>query len=146
MPRRPAVNLFDLVDDLLDGLMDQARGTIRAAIRDSGIPTQIPGPAPAQGHAQDPAPPRQKRARKGQDPARDRAQTPNHYSVLEVTPTASPEAINGAYRALVRKYHPDTHKGKRFEEKMRAINGAYSVIGYPEKRAAYDRELKKTNR
>ena len=53
-----------------------------------------------------------------------------HYEVLQVLPTASPEVIHMAYKALARKYHPDVFQGnKEFAEtKMKQINEAYRVI------------------
>ena len=31
----------------------------------------------------------------------------NYYEILEVSVNASKEAIKNAYRALIKKYHPD---------------------------------------
>ena len=31
----------------------------------------------------------------------------NYYEILEVSQNASPEVIEKAYKALVKKYHPD---------------------------------------
>ena len=75
----------------------------------------------------------------------------NYYEILEVREDASQETIQGAYRALSKKYHPDTCKGdkKTGEAKFKLINEAYEVLSNVSKRTAYDREnfntAKKTN-
>ena len=54
------------------------------------------------------------------------------YSVLGVSPDASDEEIERAYRELARKYHPDNYQNNPLadlaEEKMKAINEAYDAI------------------
>ena len=66
-----------------------------------------------------------------------------HYEELEVLPTASPEVIRMAYRALAKKYHPDIYEGDTVfaEEKMKKINEAYCVLSSPILRQEYDRML-----
>ncbi len=57
---------------------------------------------------------------------------------------AEPEVIERAYRALVRKYHPDRTAPEATAEatrRMQAINEAYEVLRDPAKRRAYDRTL-----
>ena len=68
-----------------------------------------------------------------------------YYELLEISENASEEVIRMAYKALVKKYHPDVYSGdKAFaEEKMKAINEAYSVLSDSVKRSAYDSFLKK---
>ena len=68
----------------------------------------------------------------------------DYYELLEISRTASDEVIKNAYRALAKKYHPDTSNfdSNYIEEKMRKINEAYEVLSSKEKRAAYDEELK----
>lgn len=67
-----------------------------------------------------------------------------YYELLEISENASEEVIHMAYKALVKKYHPDVYIGdKSFaEEKMKAINEAYSVLSDSDKRSAYDSFLK----
>lgn len=67
------------------------------------------------------------------------------YEILEVSPSASPEVIKMAYKALVRKYHPDIYKGdiNYANEKIKEINIAYEVLGNDIKRREYDAELLK---
>ena len=49
-----------------------------------------------------------------------------HYDVLEVSENASQEVIQMAYKALVKKYHPDVNKGfaEKAEAKLKSINRA----------------------
>jgi curved DNA-binding protein CbpA len=63
-----------------------------------------------------------------------------HYDVLEVTPTASPEVIRGAYRYLAQKWHPDKHPTDVAEAQRRTqqINRAYEVLSDARQRASYD--------
>lgn len=46
--------------------------------------------------------------------------------------------VRAAYRALILKYHPDTHSGTDATRRAAAINEAYAVLSDPAKRAAYD--------
>lgn len=69
----------------------------------------------------------------------------NYYDWLEVSPIASPEVIEKAYKALVKKYHPDlqeTEKKDDFENKLKCINEAYEILSNAEKRKNYDVWLK----
>ena len=68
---------------------------------------------------------------------------PDHYAALGIDPTADPEVITAAYRALAKKFHPDsgaaagTADAARFDQ----IQQAYEVLRNPEARRAYDLEL-----
>ena len=63
----------------------------------------------------------------------------NYYHILGVDKTADGKDIKQAYRRLARQYHPDKNPGsKQAEEKFKAINEAYEVIGNPDNRAKYD--------
>ena len=71
----------------------------------------------------------------------------NYYEILEVDSKASPEVIEKAYKTLVKKYHPDLQNGinkNEYEEKMKEINEAYSVLTDDYKKTTYDEQLKKT--
>ena len=71
----------------------------------------------------------------------------NYYEILEVDRKASTEVIEKAYRALVKKYHPDLQEGekqKEYEEKMKEINEAYDVLTDDYKRTTYDEQIKNT--
>ena len=54
------------------------------------------------------------------------------YKVLGVAPDASDDEIKKAYRALIKKYHPDKYRDSDLadlaNEKMKEINAAYEEI------------------
>ena len=57
------------------------------------------------------------------------------YSVLGLTPDASDEEVKRAYRALAKKYHPDTNPGEETAaEKFKEASDAYAVLSDAEKR------------
>lgn len=63
----------------------------------------------------------------------------DYYQILGVDRKASDKDIKSAYRALARKYHPDTNKNDPgAEAKIKEINEAYEVLKDPEKRKRYD--------
>ena len=63
----------------------------------------------------------------------------DHYAMLGVSNTASPEEIKKAYRKLAVKYHPDKTGGnKESEEMFKKISDAYSVLSDDKKREEYD--------
>ena len=66
------------------------------------------------------------------------------YEVLQVTENASPEVIQMAYKALVKKYHPDVNRGfaEEANKMMKAINEAYDILSDAEKRKQYDEFLR----
>jgi len=81
-----------------------------------------------------------------QDPQHTTPSRPNqnrtHYDTLKVAPDAPPELIQAAYRSLARLVHPDTNPGNAAAARhMQEINAAYTVLGDPPKRAAYDATL-----
>jgi curved DNA-binding protein CbpA len=61
------------------------------------------------------------------------------YAVLQVVPTAEPEVIHAAFRALALKYHPDRDPSRRAERRMGDLNRAYTLVRDEVSRAAYDR-------
>ena len=68
----------------------------------------------------------------------------NYYKILEVDQKASNEIIEKAYKTLVKRYHPDlqnSEKRKEYEDKMKLINEAYSVLSDDYKRTTYDEQL-----
>lgn len=67
----------------------------------------------------------------------------NYYDLLEIQPTASEEVIKMAYKALVKKYHPDIYEGDKQDanEMLQKINAAYEILSDEDKRAKYDQEI-----
>lgn len=61
------------------------------------------------------------------------------YRIMQVHYLAEPEVIEGAYKRLSKKYHPDTSKDRNAEAKMKLINQAYAVLSDVDKRREYDR-------
>ncbi len=62
----------------------------------------------------------------------------DYYEILQVHPKAEPEVIEGAYKKLAQKYHPDKIEGGASDEKMKALNEAYAILKSPESRGQYD--------
>ena len=63
------------------------------------------------------------------------------YELLEIPTNASQNEIKAAYRRLAKQYHPDVNKSPEAIARMSEINSAYSILGDPAKRAAYDIRL-----
>jgi curved DNA-binding protein CbpA len=61
----------------------------------------------------------------------------NPYEVLGVEPTATDTELRRAYVALARRFHPDANPGG--EDRMRAVNEAWALLGDRQRRAAWDR-------
>lgn len=67
------------------------------------------------------------------------AEKRDYYEVLGIQKGASDDEIKKAYRASVKKYHPDLHPDdKECEEKMKEVNEAYECLSDPDKKARYD--------
>ena len=69
----------------------------------------------------------------------------NYYDWLEISKNASPEVIDKAYKALVKKYHPDLQEGEnklKAEEIIKHINEAYAILSEETKRKQYDETIK----
>jgi curved DNA-binding protein CbpA len=63
----------------------------------------------------------------------------NHYSILNVAPDAEPVVIEAAYRALMKKYHPDQGAPPSSRAPSAAeINNAFAVLRDPQRRDEYD--------
>lgn len=63
------------------------------------------------------------------------------YDVLNVAPEAEPVVVEAAYKALIKKYHPDQASEKIVSKDATAINEAFAVLKDPVKRADYDHRL-----
>lgn len=72
---------------------------------------------------------------------------PTHYTTIGVAPGATAADIRRAYHDRARQWHPDRfserkdREASQAEDQMRRINEAWSVLGDPARRRAYDREL-----
>jgi hypothetical protein len=63
----------------------------------------------------------------------------DHYRTLGVDPSSEDVVIQAAYRALMRRYHPDTNSNPEAIGRSQTINAAYAILSDPERRSAYDR-------
>jgi curved DNA-binding protein CbpA len=67
------------------------------------------------------------------------AAAPDYYAMLGVSPDADEAVVRAAWKALLRKYHPDTAQGvPDAAERTRAFNAAWAVLGNNNSRIAYD--------
>jgi curved DNA-binding protein CbpA len=66
------------------------------------------------------------------------ARTVDLYAVLGVQADADDKTIRDAYRHLARRHHPDAGGDERV---MLVLNKAWTVLGDPAKRNAYDQRL-----
>ena len=75
-----------------------------------------------------------------------RKEMKNYYEILEVDKKASSEIIEKAYKTLAKRYHPDLkeNRKKEYEEKMKDINEAYSILSDDYKKTTYDEQLEST--
>lgn len=70
-----------------------------------------------------------------------------HYTTLGLVPSAAPEVVRAAYKALALIYHPDKTSSLAAEERashaavFREVQEAYDVLRNPALKAAYDAEL-----
>lgn len=67
----------------------------------------------------------------------------SYYEILQVDQRAEQEVIEGAYRKLAKKYHPDSNPSGNASEIMILINEAYQHLKNKEKRKEYDYLLTK---
>jgi curved DNA-binding protein CbpA len=68
---------------------------------------------------------------------------PNHYDVLGVQATASPDEIRRRYKFLVIAFHPDRflrtpEHHALAEQRIKQVNEAYRVLSNPQSRSEYD--------
>ncbi len=70
------------------------------------------------------------------------AESPDHYAALGLGRRCTAEQIRAAYRLLARKHHPDVNEGSaEANVRLQELNAAHEVLGDPERRREYDREL-----
>jgi molecular chaperone DnaJ len=65
----------------------------------------------------------------------------NHYKTLNVNPTATQAEIKQAYRRLAKLLHPDSNSQTAGHEEIVRLNAAYEILGDPQQREFYDRQL-----
>ena len=63
----------------------------------------------------------------------------NYFAILEITSNATPNEVHSAYRRLAKAFHPDHYRGG--SEPFKKIQEAYSILGNPIKRKAYEKKL-----
>ena len=68
----------------------------------------------------------------------------NYYEILGVSQNSETEVIMAAYKAMMRKYHPDKNPSNLADEKSKEINEAYEVLIHPDKRKEFDSKFKKS--
>jgi DnaJ domain len=129
-PFTKAVNQFiDTIDDHLDealsrlltGLMHQVPPeAFTPIVPPTGYPTRKSKPSPATSPTHSP--------------------TPTLYDVLEVSPHASKETIDAAFRALSKRYHPD-NLGTGDASRMRKLIEAHEILKDERKRVAYNKQI-----
>jgi curved DNA-binding protein CbpA len=72
-----------------------------------------------------------------------------HYTTLGLIPSAAPEVVRAAYKALALVCHPDKTMHLTAAERashaavFKDVQAAYDVLGNPSLKAAYDAELKR---
>ncbi|KAF2635835.1 DnaJ-domain-containing protein [Massarina eburnea CBS 473.64] len=72
-------------------------------------------------------------------------QVPNHYSTLDLAPSASPAEIKRQFYALSKTHHPDRNPNDpTASTRFVAISEAYHILSVPEKRAQHDAQLSQT--
>lgn len=71
-----------------------------------------------------------------------------YYETLGLARSAEPQVIDAAYKAMMRRYHPDVFDGSRdyAEQTAKRLNEAYGILKDPLKRAEYDRALGQSHR
>lgn len=120
------------LDSIIDQLTDRTVGALEEAIDRifKGLPRHPQFMPP-------PPPPRQPRAKAPPFHPHASTLTPTAYDILEVSPKASPETIQAAYRSLAKRHHPDVPGGSH--ARMQIIVSAYEILSDPAKRRHYDK-------
>lgn len=65
----------------------------------------------------------------------------NFYEILGVARNADKKEIKSAYRALVKKYHPDVAANDSDAKDFEEMTAAYNTLIHPDKRRQYDVSL-----
>jgi len=75
--------------------------------------------------------------------------TLNHYELLGVPMTATPDHIRAAFSAFAESFHPDGHRGRTHDEQHAVLRiykrgtEAYRVLSDPRLRAEYDAPMRR---
>jgi len=89
---------------------------------------------------------RQHTRQTGQGPAKDdTAASQDYYGLLGVPYSADRAEITRAYRAAMKRAHPDRHAPAEradAEERAKRLNLAYSTLAHPESRRTYDTSIR----
>ena len=123
-----------------DGLPLVSETTLLASI--PGSPRSGADPRTRPGAAAGPSRPHSSSAGAGSSVNLD---AENFYQLLGVPYTATPAEINRAYRAAMKRVHPDRQVFERrgpAEEHAKKLNHAYATLSKPLKRQAYDRTIR----
>ena len=72
-------------------------------------------------------------------------QQKNLYTILQIDPGVSQDAVEMAYRRLALRFHPDLNHSREATLIMQEINQAYDTLRSPQKRAVYDKHIPKTS-
>jgi DnaJ-class molecular chaperone len=72
---------------------------------------------------------------------RPRKSLKNYYAILGVSPSASPKAIQQAFRKEAQKYHPDVNPDPGAIEIFQELVEAYRTLNGPERRDEYDEKI-----
>jgi len=71
-------------------------------------------------------------------PLRASVQVEDLYQILEIDRDATSDEIRRAYRALAKRYHPDSNPDEDAAEHFAVVSKAYRVLSDPETRRRYD--------
>ncbi|RLC83652.1 MAG: hypothetical protein DRJ03_16565 [Chloroflexi bacterium] len=64
----------------------------------------------------------------------------DYYAILGISQSATDEEVKHAYRALARRYHPDSRSEGAPTTLFHEVQAAYSILNDPSSRRAYDRQ------
>lgn len=65
----------------------------------------------------------------------------DYYNILDIKRTSTRREIKHAYYRLSKKFHPDVNQEPNAEEKFKAIQEAYQILGDEKRRLEYDLSL-----